>query len=310
MAKLSIGEALSDGFGLIGRRPLDCLVWGLAYFVLAFLPAMAICAWVVPDWLAFMRDAVAHPDAASPADFGKNLAMQMKFQSLQPLILLATLVGRTVVYCAVFRAIIRPQERGFFHLQLGATELWVGLVILVQYVCAWLVMIALILVGMVFWVPTFISAAHQSLVGWEPVVGIVGLFGAMAVMVWLCVRFSMAAPMTFAERQFRLFESWRLTRGRALSLFLLYFVMVLIMIALVIVIEIVVAVAFVSVVGMNLGQVDVESWLRQPADQIIASAAPFVIGIGLVWALISGFITAVVVGCWASAYRQIAPKPI
>ena len=38
---------------------------------------------------------------------------------------------------------------------------------------------------------------------------------AVVVLVWLGLRLSMAAPMTFVDRQFRLFESWSLTRGSA-----------------------------------------------------------------------------------------------
>lgn len=309
MARLSIGDALGDGFGLIGRRPLDCVAWGVAYFVLAFLPAMLIFGWVFPDYMALMRDFAANPDAARGFQ-GAPLAMQMKLQAMQPVFLLSTIVGRSVVYSAIFRAVIRPQERGFFHLRLSSAELWVGLVLLVQYVCIWLTMVGLVLLATLFWVPTFVAAAHNSLSGWEIPVGAIGVLAAAAVFIWLVIRFSMAMPMTFAQQQFRLFESWSLTRGKALGLCLLYLVVGVVVMVCIFAIEIVCAILVFTVLGLNLGEASFQAFIRQPPDQLIAAVAPWVLGIGFVWAIIAGFISAVTVGAWASAYRQLAPQPV
>jgi hypothetical protein len=43
--------------------------------------------------------------------------------------------------------------------------------------------------------------------------GLRGLIAA-GLLIWLALRLSMAAPMTFADNQFRLFESWTLTKGQ------------------------------------------------------------------------------------------------
>jgi hypothetical protein len=310
MAQLSIGEALSDGFGLIGRRPLDCVAWGIAYFVFAILPSLLMMGWLMPDYVAFMRDAMAHPDAMNGGPFAQPaMALSMKMQALQPIIWLGLILGEAVVFSAIFRAVLRPQESGFFHLRLGATELWVGLVLLVQFICAGLAMAALAVLTVIFWIPTFIAGANHSMVGWEAPVGLIGGLAAAAVFFWLFVRFSMAAPMSFAERQFRLFESWRLTRGKGLSLFLLYLVIFLIALALTIVIEMIFVAVIFSLLGMNFGETDFQEFFRRPANQIITTAAPYIIGFYLLWAIIAGFLMAVTVGSWASAYRQLAPSP-
>lgn len=309
MARLSIGEALSDGFGLISRRPLDCMAWGLAYFVFAGVPSLLLTGWLLPDYLTFFREAMAHPDRVHDTFIGGSFAREMQLQGLQPLIWLGMLVGQAVAYSAVFRAVLRPQERGFLHLKLSSTELWVGLVLIVQYVCLWLTFMAMIIPVMILWMPTFITAANHTMAGWEAPVGLFGMFVAWAVLIWLCIRFSMAAPMSFAERQFRLFESWRLTRGKAFSLFLLYLVIGLIVMAVALIIEGIIASVALSVLGVNFNIDGLRDFLDQPPERIVSTAGPYVIAIDLVWAVIAGFFMAATVGAWASAYRQLAPAP-
>lgn len=309
MAQLSIGEALGEGFGLIGRRPLDCLAWGLAYFVIAVLPSLLIMGSILPDYIAFMRDFMAHPNTMEGGPFAQpSMAFAMKMQAVQPIIWLGLIAGQAVVYSAIFRAVLRPQEKGFFHLKLSSTELWVGLVLLVQYVCMWLTMVALAIPIVILWVPTMIAGANHSMAGWEVPVGLIGALIAVVAFCWLFIRFSMAAPMSFVEGKFRLFESWGLTKGKALSLFLLYLVIFLLLFVIIIIIEMVFAAVILSLFGMNFGDADFQAFFQQPSDRIIATAAPYVIGFYLLWAIFTGFIFAVVGGCWASAYRQLAPR--
>ena len=64
----------------------------------------------------------------------------------------------------------------------------------------------------------FISVALSHGAGGIPGI-IVGALVVVAVMIWVSLRLSLAGPITFTERQFRLFESWTLTRGRGWRLF-------------------------------------------------------------------------------------------
>jgi hypothetical protein len=309
MTRLDIGEALGEGFSLVGRRPLDCVIWGIACFLLTGLPSLLLMGWLLPDYLSVMREVAAHPNimsqGAAPAG---PLALAMKVQALQPIIWLGVIAGQAVVYSAIFRAVLRPQERGFFHLELSSAELWVGLVLFVQYVCIWLTMVALAMLAALFWVPAIIAGANRSLAGWEIPVGLIGALAAAAMFFWLCVRFSMGAPLSFAERRFRLFESWRLTQGSGLGLFLLYLAVVLLMAVIAIVLELVLVLIAVSLFGLNLSGAGLQDFLQQPAGRIVAMAAPYLIGFDLVWAIVGGFFMAVIGGAWASAFRQLAPS--
>ena len=307
MAKLDIGEALGEGFRLLGRRPLDTLVWGAAYFVFGVLPMFAIMAWAAGDIIALMKSAQA---GASGFNTQQAMATQLKFQALQPLMFVSSLVGRTLVYAAVFRAVLTPQDRGFFYLRFSSTELWVGLVMLVQAVCMFLVMVALMLPAMLFWIPVFVSAAHQSFSGWEIPLGMLAMLAAFVVLIWLFIRFSMALPMTFTAGTFRLFESWSLTRGHALGLLGLYIVVAVVVGCIAAVVEcLVLAVVFAVVAGMGFNAGAVEAFFRQSPEAILAAIAPLALGVALVGSLLMGPFMALFLGPWARAYAQLETKP-
>lgn len=306
MARLDIGEALGEGFRLVGRRPLDVMVWGLAYFVFGILPMIAIFWWLSGSWIEWARQLDAHPGAMDPRQM---FAEQLKFQAIQPIIFLAGLVGRTVLWAAVLRAVLTPADRGFFYLRFSKTELWLGLLLLVQGVCIFLTVFGLMIPVMIFWIPTIMAANQNSFGGWEIPLGILAALAAIAVFVWLLIRFSMAAPMTFVASQFRLFESWSLTRGHALGLLGLYFVNAVIVGCIGMVVELAIAaVVFSALAGFGAGWDPnwVEGFFRRDPQTVIAALAPWVIGGGLVMSVLIGVFSALMLGPWARAYAQLA----
>ena len=307
MARLDIGEALGEGFRLVGRRPLDAMVWGVVYFVFAAIPAFALFYWLAGDWADLMRQATASPDMANPA---KMMAEQMRLQAVQPLMFLGSLVGRSLVFAAVFRAVLTPRDRGFCYLRFGKTELWLGLVLLVQWVCMFLLLIVLLIPLMIFWVPTFISGAQHSFAGWEVPVGLIGCVLAFAVYIWLFVRFSMAAPMTFAARQFRLFESWTMTRGHGLGLFGLYLVVAVVACVIGLIVEIVIfGIGFAVLASTGLDSTGIEAFFRHPPRELFVTVAPYALGIGLVLSAFWGMYLTLFLAPWARAYAQLAGEP-
>ena len=74
--------------------------------------------------------------------------------------------------------------------------------------------------------------------------GLIAGLGAIFGLVVLALRLSMAGPMTFVAGEFRLFQSWRLTRGHAGSLFLVALLVAVIMIGVGVVVQIIERIAF------------------------------------------------------------------
>jgi hypothetical protein len=99
----------------------------------------------------------------------------------------------------------RPQEPAFLHLRVGADELRV----LGTFVA---VVLAIALV----------AAAGGLLVGQARRIGggaaALAALAGLAVMAWLAVRLSLAAPAVFSERRFAFGDAWRATRGQVWSL--------------------------------------------------------------------------------------------
>lgn len=307
MARLDISEALGEGFRVIGRRPLDTLVWGLAYFVFAALPVLAIFAWLSHDFLPMMR---AASSGADTFDTSQIWATQLKIQLMQPVIFLGSLVGRVLVIAAILRAVLTPRDRGFCYLRFSATEWWVGLVMLVQMVCAWLVMVALIVPAALLWIPTGVAAANNGLVGWEIPLGLIGSIAACCVVGWLVLRFSMAIPLTFSTGTFQLFESWSFTRGHALGLFGLYLVVAVIAGCIAAVVEgLILAVGIGVVAGVGPNFAAIEAMFRQSPETVIATVAPYAIGLALIGSLLLGPFMTLFAAPWARAYAQLAREP-
>jgi hypothetical protein len=309
MGRLDIGEALSEGFKLVGRRPLDVMAWGLAYFLFGLLPIFAIFWWMSGDWIEWVRHFESHPDMTNPWQL---FAEQMKFQAIQPVMALCGIVGRTLVYSAVFRAVLAPKDRGFLYLRFGKAELWLALVLLVQGVCIFLTVLGLMFPVALLWIPTIVAAHQSSFGGWEVPLGVLGVLAAMVVFVWLLIRFSMAAPMTVAERQFRLFESWRLTRGHTLGLFALYLITAIVVGCVTVVVEMVVAaIVFTVLAGVGFDTSSMESFFHRDPQAVIAVIAPWAIGACLVFSVVGGVLMALFLAPWARAYAQLTrPREI
>jgi hypothetical protein len=119
--------------------------------------------------------------------------------------------------------VLRPEEKGFVHLRLGADELRLTLVNLLLFGIGLLCLV----VGFVA-----IAAAER---GGSYVGLVVGVLVA-GLTIWLGVRLSLATPMTFHAHRITLLPAWELTRGRFWPLFgmivlaLIFYIMVWILV--------------------------------------------------------------------------------
>ena len=300
MATFSFGSAVGSGFGVIARNPLAFLVWCVVYLVLALGPLalMAAMVWPQVDALVALAEAEVAPD--SPAATQQMMALMAQVNALSVFQPVTSLASSALLMAAVFRAVLEPQNRRFFFLRLSRQELWLALCLVVIGVVA-------ALLALVATIP--IVVASIVLVAAEPGQTLTPGFGvALAAMVlivlgamlWLFVRFSLGLPMSFAESYFRLFESWRLTRGQAAR-------MVLVGLA---VSAVAIACQFVLFLGFMAAAIAILRPLAgmDVAGLTFAQAVPVLGLAGLLMALVSVFGTVLYSASLADIYRQLAAQ--
>ena len=294
MADVSVGRALGAGFGVIRHHPAAVAAWAVVYILLGVLPQFGIFAILGPTWMQLLQN----NGTMTP----EILQAQMRVNQMQPLIWVTSIATQTLMLGAAYRAVLFPDERGFFFLRVSRRELWLGLVILVLYVGVFLgVLVAAIPIGVVVAILSLATGSGGVGAG----VGIfVAITALMVVIVWLGLRFSLGPPMSFAERGFRLFESWSATRGHAWPMFLTALVIVLIALAIEIVVMLIAFLALGGVAGVaNLGQT-----IRSGGFNM-AAILPAAVGGGVILALLGAVVYALFGGAWAQIYRDLNPKP-
>jgi len=299
MRSFSGTQAITAGFRLIGREPLAFLAWTVTYIVVCLLPQYAMMSIVLPAWTQAMQEigaAGAHSGAVAPEGV---FAMQAKMLQLQPLVLLSSLVGHTLVVGAIYRAVLFPEDRAALYLRLGRRELWLGLTMLVLFVLLFILMFGLALVlAMVGGVIGVVSRAPQGLALMAPLAFCL-VFGLL---MWVGLRLSFALPMSFSAPGFRLYESWAATRGLALKMFLV----ALAFLVIAWLTEIVIAAVVLGLIGGLAGLDALGVWVRHPHFDPRA-LAPWLVGGGLFLGLFSTAFTTLVGAAWAEIYREAGP---
>lgn len=298
---IDIGKAATAGLGVIARKPLAVLVWAGVLLVVGVLPAAGMMSAVFSALIEMIQAEAAgqepSPDTLLPA-------MSAIF-AMQPILLITGLAVRAILTAAVFRAVLEPDNDRWFYLRLGAQELWMAVMIVV----IWILMSLVSFPAAMLIVPVVMFAAvgaqgDPTLVILPTLIAVLGL---MAVFAWLLVRFSMALPMTFAQKQFRLFESWTMTRGQTWRLLGVGALLVAIAMA----VELVVALVFVAVsFGLHgsggFDEAAMTAFFAQDASIWLAELAPWAIGVAVLGALLGAVLTTVMTAPWAEAWRQLA----
>ena len=216
MSTFSPSDAAFEGFRVIHRHPGAVLGWAIAR-ILIFL---------VIGGLALTLFGPQLTELSSYSGAGRTMAPEqaLRFAGSMGLFgLLAIPIGlliSAIFVAAVFRPVLRPDDKGLLFLKIGGDEwrlvlltlAYVGLFILAEIVLALTIVILSLLGG---------AALHLS-TGGGGVGALVGVLLGLALFLacfWVAVRLSLAGPMTFAERRVQVFGSWGVTRGRFWSLF-------------------------------------------------------------------------------------------
>ena len=307
VAAIDIGKTAFAGFGLISRKPLTILGWGIFILVVGILPVVALLAAMGPAF----ADLMATAKSGDPPTSEQMMPLMSGWYAVNPILWLLGLIVRVMLAGAIFRAILEPRESRWAYLRLGMGEVMLTLVVICLSI--------LLTVGIMVWTGVTVGicfalwqASHAAAIG----VGIVSCLAMLIGVFWVSLRLSLAAPMSFAEKNFRLFESWKLTRGNAVNLLLvaiILVVMIFVVEAVVIAVVMAVGLGAAGVMGglggEGMNEQAIEAFFRQPPSVWIATLGPWLAVAGVLASIIGAAVMAVVTAPWAEAYRQLRPTP-
>jgi hypothetical protein len=240
------------------------------------------------------------------------MVLQM-FIALWPalmLVMIGSIFVSVMVQGAVFRSILEPdrQER-FFSLRFGSAEGSLLLLLLLYipiFALVWLV--SAIVVG------GFFLAAHSIGGVLGGLIAFIGCVGYGLAFMWIALRFSLAAPMTFAERRVRFLASWTLTKGEGWRLFGLAWLMVLVWLGVSLGYSIISGIVNAVFTGGAMATILASSGSSTTPDPnvlvshwpilVLAYIPSFIMG-----AAFNGIIQAIGQGPWADVYRQLKGPP-
>lgn len=298
MAKISIVKTTLSGFGVIGRQPLAPLVWGLVALVLSIVPMLL----VLPVMMEFFNMAITGVRDNLDPDSAEMRRISSQLNAVSPLSWITGLLSYSVTTGALFRAMLRPQDKAWFFMRVGLAEVMlvaVTIVFVILFVMACLVVSAVVAIAAVIaW-----QASEGAGITTAVVLGLV----ALGVLIWGGVRFSLAFAMSWDQKQFLLFESWTLTKGHGLRLVLvalLNFIVVLLLSLLIGAVLIGGGLGVMAATGVfeTLRNVDPETYFT---PERILSLWP----VALVWiflaTMIQSYVTVIQTAPWAEAYREL-----
>lgn len=204
MAAFSASDAAFEGFRITRERPLAVAIWVALY--VAYQGALLIL--VMPRVAPFMAVMQQQAQGGGSPD---TAAVMNAYQEVAPayaILLPLALVVNALMQCAVYRSVIRPEDRGLGFIKLSADEFRV---LAVQIALTLLLGVG-VFIGLVLTtaVGAGVGAASQPI---GVVVGAAMLAAVICAVTLVAVRLSLAPVLTFADRDLRVFESWTATRG-------------------------------------------------------------------------------------------------
>jgi len=300
--KLDVVKAAFSGFGVIGRNPLAVLVWALFLGVVGVLPALALMGGV---FSAIGQLIAADRTGAEPTP---EMIMPMvgSIIAIVPVLMLTGLIVRMMLTGAVFRAVLFPEDRGWFYLRLGARELWLALLFVVVGIISFIV--TMLLMGLVLPV-VFLAGGHDDPLRTMILVRLM-MLPVYGVLAFLFVRFCLAFPMTFAESKFRLMESWTMTRGNGWRILLVLLILIALMILVELVLVFLIAIAAVSIIGAGAmkgawSEESLTAFFAQDPSVWMQTLLPWVVGAGAIGSILGVLVMVIFTAPWAEAYRQL-----
>ena len=296
MSGFEPAEAALEGFRITRENPRAFGVWVAATFAVA--ATSPLFETVMPASVKKGLETIDASETPTPSQLLDALIVAA------PVLILGLLLERMMA-AGVYRLIFRHDDTRFGYLRIGADEVRLVLLRLI-YFCFLVVGVfaALVVSGIVTGVASLVGSAAQALVGAAS-----SLFCA-GVLIYVCVRLSLAPVATFAERRLAIFESWRLTRGQfwpMLGAYALALCCIAVIGLLVLFLFWAVASAIVLLSGGQLADV---AAMRKPPDGSLASYLSIgIIAYMLVSSVFGALYNAVICAPGAVAYSHMHDLP-
>lgn len=298
MSVIAIGPAVESGFRLIRQRPLPVLLWGLVYVAFG-VGSLALFA---PVYLNMIARVAALSGVSAPPPPSGVIADALRMQGLGYLLTFASLILRSILMCAVCRAVQKPAEGRFGYLRLGMAEFYLLLI----YVGAYLaIMLALMVPTIALAILTIALAAAHALPA-AILIDILATLSFVAGLIYLALRFSMIAPMVVEDEKPHLLESWNLTRGHVGALFLVGLCLIGILIIAELIFGALLLFFGAGALGAAAGGLDrLTVFLAQPPEAIFWGLAPYIAVIAAIGVPLTGCAYAIACAPWARAYLDL-----
>lgn len=284
MHAFSIEKSLTSGFRLLRTQWKTALAWGAIYIAVILAIELLMFG---PALVQTLASGGKDPESAAKL-------MERSFTDggwpLMVLGYLLMLVAIIVIYGAVARSQLRPEEDGRLFIRFSRRELWMGLslfvmcLILIPAMC-----VAALAVVALIGVLSGGDGGNSVLLALA--LGIPATIGGLYVM----LRLSFGWLMAWDESRFVLFDSWRLTKGQGWRLVLFYLALIfMILIAMMGVVLVVLVISGVAgLAAKALG----------PAG-VIVGVVGIVAAIVCYVAMIGGFLV-IGISPWIEAYREL-----
>lgn len=301
MPKFDVADAALAGFGVMRRKPLAVLVWGLVIYVLAIVPAIGL----IGTMFNFVHEVARLADSGGEPSPGDILGLESQIFLQNPLATFGSLLVRVLLAAAVCRAVARPKDDRFFYLRFGRGELMLALVVIAGGLLLALAVMAYAAVAFAIGYGLH-QVSDGLMVAWIIVAALGYVFG----LIFVLLRFSLIAPASVIEQKFRLFESWRLTKGHAGSLFLVALLnIIVVMLVQSGVMAVVFGLASVTLLGSGaLSHIDeaaLTAFFSQPPAALTQQLLPWVLGLGLIVGVVASAFLTLAMAPWAYVYRAL-----
>lgn len=298
MAAFSASDLAFEGFRITRERPGWVLAWALLLGLLQ-LATLYMLGTMAGSALTDLQAA----SSGSQPDPHRMMAAYSQMAPAYSIIVPLSLLLQAVLGCAIYRAVLRPQEKSLLGMRVGRDELRVLVVsIALALLLGVIVFIGALVLGLV-------AGGVGAAAGDGGAAGVVALVLGLAllgVLIFFGVRLSLALPMTFDQKDFRVFESWRATQGSfwpLLGAYLLAFILGILVTLLLTIVLVAVGAGLLLAFGQQLE--GALSAMQDPT-RMMEAALPVLLVYGFANGVIGAVFTVIITAPAAAAWRRLS----